>query len=147
MRAKTKKTVPEVKNRGGFHAVSWGMQASTARLSVLGDLKGPKQAREWLILSLAEMGQELGKYTGKVYHKSIISNWDRGYRKVPFEVVQAYAELIANKLSALLGRRIEISIEVNSPWHVSAYARCACNQLFKMHDAKSKHCPKCSRRG
>lgn len=143
---KSKKSTPKPEKRHGLHAVSRGLQTSLARLGVLGDLKGPKEVREWLILSLSDMGQELGKYVGRTLYKGTISIWECGIRPVPLEIISAYSELISGKLSAQLGRRVEISIEVNSPWRVSAYRQCDCGQFFKMHDAKSRRCPKCARR-
>lgn len=146
MKPKTRKMVRERQKRVGLHGVSRGFKSLTSRLGVLGDLKGPKQAREWLILSLSEMGQELGKFVGRPLHKSTVSLWERGLRPLPLEVVCGYAELISEKISSLIDRRVEVGIEVNSPWRVSAYAQCPCGQWFKMHDAKSRHCPRCSRK-
>ena len=145
MSAKGKKGGPEPKNRGGLHAVSHGLQSSSGRLGVLGDLQGPKQAREWLILSLADMGQEIGKFTGTPVRKGTLSNWELGRRKIPVNVLAVYCDLIAEQISKQLGRRIEISIDANSPWKVSAYRQCHCGQWFKMHDANSKNCPRCRR--
>lgn len=129
-----------------LHAVSRCLQASTMHLGVLGDLRGPKQAREWLLLSLSELGLEIGKYTGKSFHRSTVSLWELELRTMPAEVLGVYCELVAQKISRLLGRQIEISIEANSPWRVSAYSQCHCGQWFKMHDAKSRNCPRCRRR-
>jgi hypothetical protein len=145
MSAKAQKTRSQPKKPGGFTAVSSGYKSLTTRLGALGDLKGPKQVREWLFLSLSETGLEIGKYVGRPFDKAIISLWERGKRPIPPKIVSAYCDLIASRLTNLLGRQVEVSIEVNSPWKVIAYARCACGQFFRMHDSNSRNCPRCRR--
>jgi hypothetical protein len=147
---KTKKTVPQQKLGGGFTAVASRCYALTCRLSTLRDLKGPKQAREWLDLSLSEVGREIGKavrHDGKPFDKSIVYRWETGEKTPTPDVVRGYCDLISDKLSFIMGRTLGVQIEVNSPWKVTALGLCSCGQWFKLHDAKSKRCPKCVKGG
>lgn len=114
----------------------------TTRLAILGDLKSPKTVREWLLLSQPDLARELARYAPP-FSQSMISLWESGKRAMPPQIVRAYGEVIAARLSDLLGRRIEIAIDVNSPWRVSAYGQCACGEFFKMHSAQSRRCPRC----
>jgi hypothetical protein len=149
MASKRSKTGSKSKSGAVFTVVSSGLQAFTARLAILGDLRGPKDVREWLILSLSEIGLELGKYArddGSAFSKGLVSQWESGNRKLNPVIVKAYSDLIASRMTRLIGRPIEIGIEVNSPWRVMAYSQCDCGEWFKMHDAKSRRCPKCTGR-
>lgn len=129
-------------------------KASTTRLKgverVLPTLRvihSPKKVRAWLGFSLAELGRELGKRTGRVraFDKAAVWNWENG-SPVSADVQNAYAILIANKLTALFGRIIAVRLVVNSPWDISAWTQCAqCAQWFELKRRTQKRCATCCR--
>lgn len=114
-------------------------------LPTLRVIQTPRQARAWLGLSLAEVGREVARLTGRkrAYDKTTVMFWERT-RITAAEVRQAYATLMANRLTTLLGRTIGVKLVANSPWHISAWTQCAtCDQWFELHRRSHKRCPQC----
>lgn len=107
-------------------------------------INDPSKARHFLDLSLSEIGAEVARLTGRpsAYAKSTVVKWERAGQVEP-DVRRAYGTLIANRLTALTGRTIGITIEANSPWRVQAWARCDCGAWYPMQRANQKRCDKC----
>lgn len=116
-------------------------------LQRLATLKSARRVREWIDMSLAEMGEHVARLTGRPqpYVKSAVSAWENGsYMDV--DIRRAYGILIANKLTALLDREVGVTIEANSPWHVIAWFQCACRKWTPLKRSNQQRCPSCTAR-
>jgi len=101
-------------------------------------LKTLKKVREWLGLPLSGMASELG------VSKSLVVSWQSGHRKITAEAIERIGVMIANKLSADLGRIVGVKIVVNSPWRVTAWTQCArCREWFELQRSRDRSCEKC----
>ena len=108
-------------------------------------IRGAKKAHLWLGLTLAHLGQELARLTGRVkpFDRRTVFGWESG-KPMAREIVDAYGILIANRLTERLGRTIGVKLVANSPWYVTAWAKClACGTWFELHRAKQKACNAC----
>jgi len=111
-------------------------------------LRGPKKAREWLGLSLSEVGCEIARLTGRErpFDKRTVSGWEHG-KPLSAAVRNAFGVLLANQLTARLGRVVGVRMESNSPWRVTAWAQCReCRTWFHLRRAKQTRCEACRRR-
>ena len=96
-------------------------------LATLRHVHAPKNARAWLGLSLADVGREIARLTHRprAYDKAAVWHWEQG-GVMTAEVREAYGVMVANKLTAQLGRVIGVKLVANSPWVLTAWARAGC---------------------
>ena len=112
----------------------------------IGRLRGAKHVRAWLELTLVELCSEVERISGKHYGKSTVSDWESRRRPVSTSARRAYAVLIANRLTEIMGREIGVRLAVNSPWHIAPFAQCRrCSQWHELKSVNHKFCKECSR--
>ena len=122
-------------------------QASVSFRTQIRSLNGPKAIREWIGLSLSDVAEELdrlvyGSARQGLINKQKVDRWERGSKVSP-KVRHAYGVVIANELTEQLDRVIGITLKADSPWHVVAWAWCACGSLFELERTDWKRCPQC----
>jgi hypothetical protein len=107
-------------------------------LSYLRYLKGVKKVREWLGLSLAQVGALCGVSSSEV------CAWQNNTRFMPRESVVKLGKLISQRLIDDTGRTIGVKIEAHSPWRVSPWAQCRrCRAWFELRRATDRTCQDC----
>jgi hypothetical protein len=117
-------------------------------LATLRHVHAPKNARAWLGLSLADVGREIARLTHRprAYDKAAVWHWEQG-GVMTAEVREAYGVMVANKLTAQLGRVIGVKLVANSPWFLTAWTRCAiCGAWFELRRCNQKRCEACVQR-
>ncbi len=63
------------------------------------------------------------------------------------EVREAYGVMVANNLTAQLGRVVGVKLVANSPWTITAWIRCAtCGAWFELRRRNQKRCEWCRQR-
>ena len=112
-----------------------GRKAGVERhLATLRHVNSPEKVRAWLGLSLADVGREVARLTGRrrAYDKAAVWHWEQG-GVMTDEVRQAYGTMVANKLTAQLGRVVGVKLVTNSPWTITAWTRCKdCSEWFEL---------------
>lgn len=142
------KTLPRKANSGSLWnglSVSPGVVSPLKRISTL---TSPKKVRQWLGLTLATMGAELARLTGRerAFDRRTVFGWESG-KPMAQEIMDAYGTKIANKLTTEMGRTIGVRVVANSPWHVTAWVKCVeCSNWFQLHRAKQRRCDGCRAR-
>ncbi len=114
-------------------------------LATLRQVHTPKTARAWLGQSLADVGREIARLTRRLraFDKAAVWHWEHG-GVMASEAREAYGRLIANKLSAMLGRMVGIKLVANSPWTLSAWTQCVdCGAWFELRRRRQKRCDAC----
>lgn len=123
-----------------------------SRLNDLHKARTLKDARHWLGLSLRQMANVMepqGDRRQSHLSKATIAAWEnpRDKRKPNSEQIRQVGVMIANKLTAELGRTIGVKMHVNSPWRIRAYTQCCdCGRWFEMQRDTSKRCKRCRRK-
>lgn len=148
--AKRPRTTPKRSSRRISRAVSKplksrkeGVERPLASLRVV---HSPGQVRAWLGLSLAELGREIARLARRprAYDKAAVWHWEHGGVMVS-EVREAYGVLIANKLTAQLGRNVGVKLMTNSPWTITAWTSCViCEAWFELRRHNQKRCTQCA---
>lgn len=112
--------------------------ARHSSLAMLRYLKGVKKLREWLGLSLAQVGKMCG------VSSSLICAWQSSKRPMPREAVVILGRLVAQRLSDEYEREVGVWITVNNPWRIVAGVQCRrCRGWFEFHRATDRLCPDC----
>lgn len=143
-----KMALSDAKNRGASNGLIVSLAVSYPLSSIRG-IRGAKKARLWLGTTLAKTGAELARLTGRIrpYDRRTVCGWERG-KPMAREIMDAYGILIANRLTTVLGRTIGVRLIANSPWHVTAWTKCAtCDKWFELHRAKQLKCDQCRAKG
>ena len=113
-------------------------------ISKVKKIRGLRQARAFLGLSLKQVGEMCG------VSPSLIAAWQAGRRLMPRSAIDLIGLKIANELTREHGRDIGVTVEVNSPWAVTPFAKCAdCREWFSLRSPRDRRCPRCreGRRG
>jgi len=110
-------------------------------LAVLRDLKSIKAIREWLGMSLTEMGLAMQ------VSRTTVADWQSGKNKITELKLRGIGQLVVDRLAKLIGRNdIGLEIEANSPIKISIKARCkVCKEWFDLHHAGTRRCEACRR--
>ncbi len=116
----------------------------TTPLATLRCLKNAKTVRAWLGLSLEETGKELARLTRREFPftKQAVAKMEAG--RINGDVLHAYGQLIANRINAQTDRLTGITIAANSPWHITAWRRCAdCGAWYPLERITQRRCRRC----
>ena len=101
-------------------------------------LKGVKKVREWLGLSLAQVGNLCG------VSPSEVCAWQNSTRAMPRDSVVKLGRLIAQRLTDDTGRVIGVWITVHSPWQITPGAQCRrCRAWFALRRSTDRLCKDC----
>jgi hypothetical protein len=117
-------------------------------LATLRYIHSPKNVRAWLGLSLADVGREIARLTkrSRAYDKAAVWHWEQG-GVMTAQVREAYGVMVANKLTAQLGRVVGVKLAANSPWTITAWTRCTtCGAWFELRRCNQKRCACCIQR-
>jgi hypothetical protein len=120
-------------------------------LATLRYVHSPKNVRAWLGLSLADVGREIARLTKRprAYDKAAVWHWEQG-NMMTAQVREAYGVMVANKLTVQLGRMVGVKLVANSPWTLTAWAKCIeCGTWFELRRRDRQRCEVCvqSRKG
>lgn len=130
-----------------FHGVQNGQLRSTNLLTTLRTVKDGKQAREWLGLTLKDLGEALAQTDearrDAPYSKQYISQLEHDRRPWLPDLRTGIARLMTDRLYKLTGEMIGVSIRVNSPWRIRLYRMCEKHGRYELQRADQKRCPKC----
>lgn len=105
-----------------------------------------KLAREYLGLSLLNLAKELSRLTGETVTKNRARHFESGCSPIPNDVRLAYGVLLANRLTAALGREVAVTLSINSPWAITPHIQCRCGRWTEMITDRSRNCPACAQR-
>ena len=102
--------------------------------------QGLKDVREWLGMSIAQMGETLEISRG------LVANWQSGYREMPTDKAMFLGKVIVNVLSVRLGRDdIGLIIRKPQPFQVRVVSWCReCGKPFDLRDPRFKRCEVCA---
>ena len=120
-----------------------------SKLSDFHRIQSLKDARHWLGFSLRQMAtivKPQGEQPQKHLSKATIAAWENpgNKRKPSPEQIRQIGVMIANELTKELGRTIGVMMRVNSPWHITAHAKCCdCRRWFRMKRDTSRRCGRC----
>lgn len=115
-------------------------------LATLRHVNSPGKVRTWLGLSLADIGREIARLTGRprAYDKAAVWHWEQG-GVMTDEVRQAYGTMVANRLTAQLGRVVGVRLAANSPWTITAWTKCkVCGGWFELRRRNQRRCTDCA---
>jgi hypothetical protein len=130
-----------------FHGVASGQLRSTSLLTTLRAVKDGQTAREWLGMTLKDLGEGLAQTDearrGEPYSKQYISQLEHGHRPWLPDLRAGMCRLITDRVFKLTGETIGISLRINSPWRVRLYRMCETHGRYELQRANQKHCPKC----
>jgi hypothetical protein len=125
------------------HRRARGLLAQVRRLRSL------RAIREWLALSLADVGREVARLTRResYYDRSPVLVWEKKGGCSP-DALRAYGTLIANQVASLLGTDdLGVEIEANSPLHVRVMRCCIeCREWFELRRVGQRRCTSCVER-
>ncbi len=148
-RARQRKILQKRFSRKDSHAVSKPLNSRKTGverpLAILRRINSPEKARTWLGHSLADVGREIARLTGRPrpYDKAAVWHWEQG-GVMADEVRQAYGTMVANKLTAQLGRVVGVKLVTNSPWVLTAWTKCKdCGGWFELKKRNQKRCDNC----
>lgn len=131
-------------------------------LQTLKRLTGPKPVREWLGLSLAQMGEALGAvhpngHGGRSFNKGAVWAWENypalsrkrgkqfrmtGYTREAYRLV--VSDIIAQATAGRVRVRARRGVQV---WKFEARATCvSCGKEFVMQRSNAKRCIRCVKR-
>lgn len=132
-----------------FHGIQSGQLRSTSLLAALRTVRDGKMAREWLGLTLKDLGEALAQTDearrAAPYSKQYVSQLEHGARPWLPDLRAGIARLMTDRIFKLTGETIGVSIRVNSPWHIRLYRLCETHGRWEMQRADQKNCPKCKR--
>ncbi len=117
-------------------------------LATLRYVHAPKNVRAWLGLSLADVGREIARLTKcpRTYDKAAVWHWEQD-GVMTAQVREAYGVMVANKLTAQLGRVVGVKLVANSPWTIMTWTRCTvCGAWFELRRCNQKRCACCIQR-
>lgn len=137
------KTRPKTNKTGWLpstHALATG---SYNGLGILRYLKSPLKVRYFLGMSQAQLCKELTRLTKERLTPGAVKHWEHARRPMERRYTDAYATLVANKLTRDMNRMIGVNLEVNSPWKFVAYGQCACGRWYRLRSVRHVHCGKC----
>jgi hypothetical protein len=131
-----------------FHGVLTGQLRSTDLLTTLRAVRTGKQAREWLGLTLKDLGEALAKTheaaRESAYSKQYISQLENGHKPYLPDIRAGIARLMTDRIFKLTNETIGVSIRINSPWHIKLWRMCDTHGRFELKRSNQKRCPKCS---
>lgn len=131
------------------HGVASGQLRSTSLLTTLRAVKDGKTAREWLGMTLKDLGEALARTDEarreNVYSKQYISQLEHGARPWLPDLKSGMARLMTERIYRLTGETIGVSIRINSPWRIRLYRVCETCGRYELKRANQKHCPKCGK--
>ena len=115
-------------------------------VAILRRVRSLRDARSVLELSQRDLGREIGRILNcAALSQSTIANAEAKTIKLQREYVEAIGRLLATWASDRSGRRIGVTVKVNSPWHVAPFAECqGCGKWFEVRRGKQKRCDKCA---
>jgi hypothetical protein len=108
-------------------------------------LKSAGDVREFLGLSLSEVGTELARLTSRErpYTKQAVAKMER-QPHVSDDVLNAYGQMLCNSITKRIGQTVGITLYSNSPWHVTPWLRCpTCGDLYPVDRAGVLRCKSC----
>ena len=114
-------------------------------LAIVRHVDSSRKVRTWLGLSLADVGREIARLTSRrrAYDKAAVWHWEQG-GVMTDEVRQTYGMMVANKLTAQLGRVVGVKLVANSPWTITAWTKCKdCGGWFELRRRNQKRCETC----
>jgi len=130
-----------------FHGVASSQLRSASLLTTLRTVKDGKAAREWLGLTLKDLGEALAKTSeaGRAdpYSKQYISQLEHGHRPWLPDLRAGLSRLMTDRIFKLTGETIGVSIRVNSPWRIRLWRVCEMHGRYELQRANQKRCPKC----
>lgn len=98
-------------------------------------------------VSLKTLSEELTRLSGEAVTKDRARHFDAGDSPITHNVRMAYGTLIANRVSAIMGREVAVTLAINSPWAITPFVACVrCGKWFEMKTDKSKRCHECAKR-
>ncbi len=115
-------------------------------LTIVRSLKNARTVREWLGFSLEETGQELARLMKREFPftRQAVSKMEQGHMRIGEEVLRAYGQLVANRLTAIMDQTVGITIEANSPWRIIPWMACRkCGNWFSLSRSNQRHCSAC----
>jgi hypothetical protein len=131
-----------------FHGVASSQLRSASLLTTLRTVQDGQTAREWLGLTLKDLGEALARTTeaarDQPYSKQYISQLEHGHRPWLPDLRAGMARLMTDRLFRLTGETIGVSIRVNSPWHIRLWRVCADHGRYEI-DGRRKRCPVCGK--
>ncbi len=129
------------------HGVQCGQLSTKLFLGDLRAVRSGQQAREWLGLTLKDLGIALAQtreaHRDEPYSKQYISQLENGNKPYLPDLRLAIARLMTDRLYRFTGETIGVSIRINSPWHIDLWRFCETHGRWKMKRADQKYCPKC----
>lgn len=132
-----------------FHGVASSQLRSTSLLTTLRAVKDGKMAREWLGMTLKDLGEALAKTDeagrADAYSKQYISQLEHGHRPWLPDLRAGLSRLMTDRLFKLTGETIGVSIRINSPWHIRLWRVCKLHGRYELQRANQKRCPKCGK--
>lgn len=132
-----------------FHGVASGQLRSTNLLTTLRAVKSGIDAREWLGLTLKDLGIALSQTDEarrpEPYSKQYISQLEHGHRPWLPDLHAGMARLITDRIFRLTGDTVGVSIRMNSPWRIRLWRLCEQCGRYELNRANQKHCPRCGK--
>jgi hypothetical protein len=121
------------------------IDAHLSPLRVVRTVHSIYDARSVLQLSQADLGIEIGRILKvTALSQSTIANAEAGAIKLARCYIDAVGRLLATWLARQLQRDgVGIKVAVNSPWCVTAWARCGCGTWYELRRANWRVCGKC----
>lgn len=119
--------------------------ASTMAFMACRSLNCAQAVHAMLGFSLSDAGIELSRLLGRpkpmtkqAVYKMLRSN------NIGADILQAYGQMVSNFLSKSIGVDVGITVNANSPWHITPWLRCeACRDFYAVDKPGVVHCPKC----
>jgi len=126
-------------------------------VSELDDVRGPRDARAFLDLSLSQIAALIPDTTAVLEHhidRSTYCRWESGTRKPHINQVRIVERLLADAITREMAydkmldepeRRFTVRIEVGkSRWIVKAFTTCTkCKRLYHITRRDSRRCKRC----
>jgi transcriptional regulator with XRE-family HTH domain len=129
------------------HGVQYGQLSPKLFLGDLRAVKDGKAAREWLGLTLKDLGIALAQtceaHRDEPYSKQYISQLENGNKPYLPDLRLAIARLKTDRIYRFTGETIGVSIRINSPWHIDLWRFCETHGRYKLKRVNQKNCPKC----
>lgn len=117
-------------------------------IRILASLRSPRAVLKFLDLSLSQAGAELARVMNvDRIPKQTLHDRVSGRRPMQSEMVRALGVLLAERLtSRARGFDVGVTVSVNSPWRIAAYAQCRCGAWTRMDTLRRPHCKTCKRK-
>ncbi len=127
------------------HSVRQSSRGVRGPLAKLASLNSPERVQAWLGYNATELGKHLQRVLklDAPIGKQRISEWNAG-ANMPVEITAGYGKLVANALTFRFHFNVATTLEVNSPWHITAWREClGCDQWFLFRHPRQKYCSQC----